>query len=297
MSTFEQTLVHAGLRPRAIVADGRIRRCPTDGKPSKRNGWYVLRPDGSGSWGDWAIGSGDAIGHYGTDDVQIRIPTAQELAERESRKQRERAARIAAIRGARAAWGQALPMRRPHPYLERKGLSTLGTQGLRTRGELLVIPVLWDGRITSIQTISPDGEKRFWTGAPVKNGSYVLDRPRAALTAFCEGFATGLAIYQCVRHARVVVAFDAGNLIHVVERMKPTGSVVICADDDHGTLARRGINPGLEKARNAADLIGAGVAWPQDIEGTDFADMLLELGPTGAKRIERLIQTEARYVT
>lgn len=297
MSTFEQTLMQAGLRPRAIVADGRIRRCPTDGKPSKRNGWYVLRPDGSGAWGDWSIGSGEALGHYGTDDVQIHIPTAQELAERESRKQRERAARIAAIRGARAAWDRATPVRKLHPYIERKGLSSLGTSGLRTRGELLVIPVLWDGRVTSIQTISPDGEKRFWTGAPVKGGSYVLDRPRAALTAFCEGFATGLAIYQCVRHARVVVAFDAGNLIHVVERMKPTGSVVICADDDHGTLARRGINPGLEKARNAADLIGAGVAWPQDIEGTDFADMLLELGPTGAKRIERLIQAEARYVT
>lgn len=297
MSTFEQALMQAGLRPRAIVADGRIRRCATDGKPSKRNGWYLLRPDGTGVWGDWSIGSGEALGHYGTDDVQIRIPTAQELAERESRKQRERAARIAAIRGARAAWGQATPVRSLHPYIDRKGLSSLGTSGLRTRGELLVIPVLWDGRVTSIQTISPDGEKRFWTGAPVKGGSYVLDRPRAALTAFCEGFATGLAIYQCVRHARVVIAFDAGNLIHVVERMKPTGSVVVCADDDHGTLAKRGINPGLEKARNAADLIGAGVAWPQDIEGTDFADMLLELGPTGAKRIERLIQAEARYVT
>lgn len=295
--SFEQALLQAGLRPRAIVADGRIRRCATDGKPSKRNGWYVLRPDGSGAWGDWAVGSGEALGHYGTDSIQIRMPTAQELAERESRKQRERAARIAAIRGARAAWDRATPVRNLHPYIERKGLSSLGTSGLRTRGELLVIPVLWDGRITSIQTISPDGAKRFWTGAPIKGGAYVLDRPRAALTAFCEGFATGLAIYQCVRHARVVVAFDAGNLIHVVERMKPTGSVVICADDDHGTQAKRGINPGLDKARNAAELIGAGVARPQGIEGTDFADMLLELGPTGAKRIERLIQAEARYVT
>lgn len=287
-------------RAHGIIIDampplGIWRRYKTTDKQGKRNGAVKWMGD-HGFCQNHATMTSVELWQPG-EAAQIRAPTAAELAERESRKQRERAARMAAIRGARAAWERATPVRNLHPYIERKGLSSLGTSGLRTRGELLVIPVLWDGRVTSIQTISPDGEKRFWTGAPVKGGSYILDRPRAALTAFCEGFATGLAIYQCVRHARVVVAFDAGNLIHVVERMKPTGSVVICADDDHGTLAKRGINPGLEKARNASELIGAGVACPQGIEGTDFADMLLELGPTGAKRIERLIQAEARYVT
>lgn len=297
MSTFEQTLIQAGLRPRAIVADGRIRRCATEAKPSKRNGWYVLRPDGSGAWGDWSIGSGDAIGHYGQESTQIRLPTAEELAERERRKKAERDARLKAIHGARAFWAQSQRAKALHPYIERKGLSAMGTVGLRTNGDLLVVPVHWRDRLVSVQTITADGQKRFWPGAPVKGGAVVLDRPRAALTAFCEGLATGLAIFQCVRMARVVVAFDAGNLVRVVDEMKPTGSVVICADHDHATQAKRGFNPGIEKATNAAELIGAGVAWPEGIEGSDWADALYEYGPTGSKRIERQILARAKYVT
>ena len=297
MSTFEQTLIQAGLRPRAMVADGRIRRCATDGKPSKRNGWYVLRPDGTGAWGDWSVGSGEALGHYGQESTQIRLPTAEELAERERRKQAERNVRLKAIRGARAFWDQSQRAKALHPYIERKGLTAMGTSGLRVHGDLLVVPVLWRDRLVSVQTITADGQKRFWPGAPVKGGSLVLDRPRAALTAICEGLATGMAIYQCVRMARVVVAFDAGNLIQVVDQLRPTGSVVIAADNDHATHARRGFNPGIEKATNAAELIGAGVAWPEGIEGSDWADALYEGGEGSHKRIERQILARAKYVT
>lgn len=75
----------------------------------------------------------------------------------------------------------------------------------------------------------------------MKGGAYVSDRPRVAVTAVCEGLATGLAIFQSLRMARVIVAFDAGNLIHAVGQLRPTGSVVICADNDHGTEAKRGL--------------------------------------------------------
>lgn len=295
--SFEQTLIQAGLRPRAIVADGKIRRCATEAKPSKRNGWYVLRPDGSGAWGDWSIGSGDAIGHYGQESTQIRLPTAFDLAERERRTKAERDARLKAIRGARGFWDQSQRPRSLHPYLARKQLSALGTNGLRMHGDLLVVPVLWQGRLVSVQTITPDGDKRFWPGAPVKAGACIIDRPAAAVTAICEGLATGLAIFQCVRMARVVVAFDAGNLVHVIDQMRPRGSVVICADNDHGTLAKRGFNPGIDKAANAAELIGAGVAWPEGIEGSDWADALYEGGDGAHRRIERQILAKARYVT
>jgi putative DNA primase/helicase len=168
---------------------------------------------------------------------------------------------------------------------------------LRVHGDALIVPVFWRDRLMSIQSITPDGQKRFWTGAPVKGGALVLDRPRAALTAVCEGLATGLAIFQSLRMARVIVAFDAGNLVHAVDQLRPTGSVVICADNDHGTEAKRGTNPGREKAANAAELIGAGVAWPEGIEGTDWADYLAEVGEGGARKMERLIQAKARYVT
>ena len=123
-----------------------------------------------------------------------------------------------------------------------------------------------------------------------------ITRERAAVTGLCEGLATGLAVYQCVRNATVIVCFDAGNLLPVVQELRPTGNVILAADNDIGTLARRGFNPGLDKARNAAELIGAGVAWPDGIDGTDYADMLRELGPAGARRIERSILGASKYV-
>jgi putative DNA primase/helicase len=99
-----------------------------------------------------------------------------------------------------------------------------------------------------------------------------------------------------MRQARVIVAFDAGNLLPVVERLKPNGSVVIAADNDHGTQAKRGMNPGIEKARNAAELIGCGVAYPTGIEGSDWADFAKEVGEGANRKIERLILAQARYV-
>lgn len=291
--SFEAAMSASGLVPRIITPDGKWRRCATTDKPKKRNGAYILYPDGRGYWRNWATDG--ELNSWRDDGVNHAKPI--DFAAIERQRSAERQARIAAIRGAREAWAKAGPLRGLHPYLEKKGLSALGCAGLRQSGDLLVIPVHFGDRITSLQTISPDGEKRFWKGAPVKGGSYVLRREKSALTAICEGFATGLAVYQSVKHATVVIAFDAGNLVHVVDRLRPVGSVVICADDDHGTQAKRGFNPGKEKAQSAADLIGAGVAWPVGIEGTDWADALLEWGQGAHKRIERQILAKAKYVT
>lgn len=293
MMGFEQAMQASGLLPRAVVADGKWRRCATLDKPKKRNGAYILHQDGRGYWRNWAL-DGDI--NAWSDGGESRAAPI-DLAAIERRRAAERDERIRAIRSARAAWESAAPLRGPHPYLERKGLSAVGCAGLRLMGDAIAIPVLWDGRVTSIQTIAPDGQKRFWKGAPVKGGSYALRREKSVVTAVCEGFATGLAIFQAVKKASVIVAFDAGNLLPVVDRLRPKGSVVICADDDHATHAKRGTNPGREKATNAAELIGAGVAWPEGIEGTDWADALAEWGEGAHKRIERQILAKARYVT
>lgn len=291
--SFRAALMAAGLRPRDIVDDGKWRRCPTDDKPRKRNGAYVLHPDGRGYWRNWAL---DAELNEWRDD---RATSARRIDPTMLQRQRdaERAARIRAMRGAREFWNDSHALSLPHPYIANKGLSPLGCAGLRVNDGLLVVPVLHREWVVSVQTITPSGEKRFWPGAPVKGGHFAIERQRPSLTCICEGMATGLAIYQSVPQARVVVAFDAGNLLPVVMGLRPAGSVVIVADNDHGTMARRGFNPGLDKARNAAEAIGCGVAYPQGIEGTDVADALKEWGLGGAKRVQRLVLAGAKYVT
>jgi putative DNA primase/helicase len=290
--SFEQAMRLAGLHPRNVVADGKWRRCATDDHPKKRNGAYVLHPDGRGFWRNWA--TDDGVSSWSDDKADHAKAVDPQVLEQ--RRQRERANRLQAIRSARAFWNNARPLNRPHPYLERKGLTPLGCAGLRQHDGLLVVPVLWKQSLISIQTITVDGQKRFWPGAPVKAGCYVIDRPRAAVTVLVEGLATGLACFQSVRQARVMVAFDCGNLMPVVDLLRPTGSVCIFADNDHGTEAKRGFNPGREKAANAADLIGCGVAWPTGIEGTDAADFLREVGEGAARKLERHILAAARYV-
>lgn len=297
---FEDALRIAGLIVSEAIADDRWHRCATESKPKKRNGAYRLARDGGVGWfRDWADGAGVQTWRP---DEQAAARVVDHAVIRAARE-RERVKRIAAMRSAREFWGAARPMTTLHPYLSGKQLSALGCAGLRVANGLLVVPV-WHGEwVVSVQTISAAGEKRFWPGAPVKAGCYVIERKGAAVTVFAEGLATGLAVFQSMRSARVVVCFDAGNLQPVVERMKPTGTVVIAADNDHATEARIGTNPGIKKAREAAEVIGCGVAFPEGIAGSDWADALIEWTPEPDprsrkpvqppyRRIERLIQAQ-----
>ena len=293
--SFEAALLADGLRPREVIADGRIHRCVTESKPGHRNGWYVLHPDGHGAWGDWASGGGLALGTWRA-EVSRSIEQAGAVAALSRQRDRDRTERVAAMARARQLFANAAPLQGSPKYLAHKGLTMEGCTGLRTWGGQLVVPVRLDHALISVQTISDDGEKRFFRGAPVKGGAYVLTRPRSALTAFVEGLATGLAVYQCVPHCSVVVCFDAGNLAPVIQRMRPSGSVVIAADNDWRTQARRGVNPGLDKARAAAALVGCGVAWPESIEGSDWCDAMSQWGEGAPRRIARLILAKAVYV-
>lgn len=320
MQDFRSALFAAGLVPRSVVADGRIHRCPTKAKPGHRNGWYVLHDDGHGLWGDWSSGSGEPLGQWRSDSCavvdHVAIARAARAAEEKRAFDRER--RIAAIATAKEIWRASKPCL-GHKYLSDKGLGLLGINHFRTwtgvvshrvgeygsgrdiyedkQDDWLLVPMHWSGRIVSLQHISSDGRLKLnLAHGPTKGVYCTLDRPRASVTVLCEGPATGLAIYQSMRNARVIICFTAGNLLPVTQHLKPKGSVCFAADNDHGTQQRRGFNPGLDKARNAAELIDAGVAYPDGISGTDWADALAEWGQPGARRIERAILAQAKYV-
>ncbi|MGR8932424.1 MAG: toprim domain-containing protein, partial [Gammaproteobacteria bacterium] len=95
--------------------------------------------------------------------------------------------------------------------------------------------------------------------------------------AICEGFATAASIHQDTGW-RVYMAFTANNLLavgRIVREKLPNAAIVFCADNDTHTPG----NPGLTKAKEAANAVGGGIAVPP-IPG-DFNDYSIFLRGVG----------------
>ncbi len=270
MMDFQNFCRAAGLMPREIVPDGRWHRCPTESHPNSRNGAHKLSRDGDiGFVQDWAIHP-EPLVWKPESPIQLQ---PNELAGIARRKAEERWQIAMAIRSASDYFDACRPLRDGHPYLIRKQLDMSGCFGLRTDdGGWLVVPMQVNGSLGSVQRISPDGDKLFWTGAPTRGASYTIKRSSAALTVLCEGLATGLGIFAAVPTARVVVAFNAGNLVRVADALPRRGMAVVAADNDLATETKTGINPGVKAAQEAAAVLGCGIAVPTGIAGTDWLD-------------------------
>lgn len=112
----------------------------------------------------------------------------------------------------------------------------------------------------------------------------------------CEGFATGAALHETTGHC-VVVAFDAGNLIHVARRMRdkcPEALIIIAADNDQWT-PQPVENPGLYHATLASGAVGGRVMWPDFPANTGSPDPETGKlkGPTDFDDLRRLQGDEA----
>lgn len=182
------------------------------------------------------------------------------------------------------------------PYLEHKGIKAHGARSLPDGA--LVIPMhagpTADAPLVNVQMIRPgkDGgfDKRFLRGGRKSGtmylvGGFPVDAPIVIVT---EGFATAASIIEAGRDAadgesvaqdqgprwRVVVAWDAGNLMAVARALRaefPDKRIVIAGDDDRGTKG----NPGRTKAEAAARAVRGLAVFPQGLpEGqSDFNDL------------------------
>jgi putative DNA primase/helicase len=274
VSTFQQFVEANGIMWPDSFTPGRWIRCRTTNHPRKKNGSIKLADDEQVGWcQDYAVHTEPVMWRAG-DDVAAAAPISrEEIAKRQAER---RASLLLATHEARAYYSVCAPLRDGHPYLTHKLLGMEGCLGLRVDAAgWLVIPMLYNGKVLSLQRISPEGEKKFHAGATTKYAYYAIERPGAVVTALVEGFATGLSVFQAVPNSRVIVAFNAGNLPLVAERMERAGMGVVCADNDHETEKRIGRNPGLDAAHIAADLLGVGVAFPS-CEGTDWNDYVTE---------------------
>lgn len=245
-------------------------------------------------------------------DAERERQRAQRVAQLEAARAKAKAEAELARASAMDLWRQA-SREGASPYLQRKGLQGESCRylaqpiTLRWPGEpgeedtvvhlptgTLVLPLIrYDlpkpEAVRALQFIRPDGAKIYLKGfekpgCALRLGEVTDNTP---LVLVCEGYATGLSIRLGVGSAfPVFVAWDAGNLAHVVPLVRalyPLKRLLVCADDDWKTFDRRTgqlNNPGRTAARKVArDVPGCDLVWPvfnpatRQEKDTDFDDL------------------------
>ncbi|PBB30593.1 toprim domain-containing protein [Mesorhizobium sp. WSM3882] len=296
------------------IADGKVHRANAQGKKKARNQhvWYVLHLDtpASGAFGDLQTGIQDTWTEKrpSTMTAAERAELKKRMAETQKQREEERAtlnAAAAAAAGLIMAWTEKAPA--SHPYLAKKGLPPFpGLRRLKqnvkyvvdpeedprtARAGSLVVPLYTPGaELISVQLIGDDGTKRFLKGT-AKEGNYhpIGKRPEdpgAEFTiAIAEGYSTAARVHQATGYL-TVTAFDAGNLGPVSKAIRakyPKARIIFTADNDRLVKMPDGrFNPGVTKARDAAEAVGGLVAFPvfddTEIELTDFDDLARKSG-------------------
>ena len=189
---------------------------------------------------------------------------ARRKAESEARRQaaeQERQQTQQRVKGtAQKIWNSSRPASLSHPYLGAKGITNPDAiAGLRQNeykdNDNLIIPVLYENEIVNLQSINQDGGKRFLAGGQVQ-GAYAFigkaDDVEKVGVVMAEGYATAASIYEATGKP-VIIAFDAGNMVAVAERLAqklPQNVPVVIAVDNDASQT------GIKKARQAAALLG-----------------------------------------
>ncbi|WP_081135500.1 toprim domain-containing protein [Halomonas sp. BC2] len=284
-SSIEQALVDAlaayGVTGLAIRADGALHRFDSADKPKgNRNGWYVCPSLEVGVYGFWHTGEQHTIGIGGEIDptaaaeARLAAQHAREQREVERRQQQDKTATQA-----RRWWAAARAADSGHPYLAKKRLHP---HGLRQRGNVLLVPLYFNGELVNLERIFPDGSKRPLQGGRVKGVASLIGRLEGAERVLvAEGWSTAAALHEAMG-CPVVVARNADNLALVARRLRqrlPEVGITICGDDDRHLPAQGLANKGRVAARHAALAIDATLLMPSFCEGcetcTDFADIRL----------------------
>lgn len=173
----------------------------------------------------------------------------REIAERakslreQYQKDREELANRAAKKAA-SLWSAAGEIVQPHAYIDRKHIKPYAARFLNKQ---LVIPMYKDKQLVGLQLISEqkneDGvDKRFLTGSDTVGAYCPLGKINGdtKLVYVVEGYATGCSVREAT-DAPVIVAFNAGNLDPVVQRVRamlPEAKIVIAGDDDRHIMNR-----------------------------------------------------------
>ncbi|MBA3697132.1 MAG: toprim domain-containing protein [Methylotenera sp.] len=267
---FRQAMQAAGIQYAGeIIADGRLHRFHIEGHSlCSKNGAYTLHLDGrpAGFFQDYKSGLSHKWKKLGGSCVSYallkQIKETKLKHESEIRKKHTGAASKAIY-----IWSQSEPCKKQsnHAYLVKKRVQPHETRLYR---DALVIPIHNEAdQLVNLQFINPEGGKRFLSGGR-KRGCFYIIGDLSEKILICEGFATGASLHED-SNQRVVIAFDAGNLLPVaknIHELAPDSEIIICGDNDLSGI-------GQAKAREAALSIGGKVLIPP-VAGQDWNDYL-----------------------
>ncbi|RKS84671.1 plasmid and phage DNA primase [Orbus hercynius] len=195
-------------------------------------------------------------------------------------------------------------------YLTRKGITF--NLPLLDGGKIIAPLLNIHNEYTGAQFIEPNGNKQLMKGTN-KKGSFIavcgklltlngvrpklgqpinedfstittraredigLQLKSAREVIICEGLATGLTLREFNQDKLIIIALDAGNLIHVAKAIRETNStvkIVIGADNDAGN----NVNTGLNKAIEALECVGGYLAIPDTHYNCDWNDYSAKYG-------------------
>jgi len=204
-------------------------------------------------------------------------------AERAERERIDAMERQRAIQISREKWAHSTPAIPMHNYALKKCLRDL--YGARLLGNDLVIPYTnTNYEIMIVQTISMSGQKYFQTNGPKMGNFCVLSgeaEPSSGVNVIpantngpvfvCEGWATGCSI-RAATESVVIVAADAGNLMHVVgplRESRPDLELVVAADNDK---YKRNGNAGMAAAIKIFEQTGIPYVAPDFNDSEELSD-------------------------
>jgi putative DNA primase/helicase len=285
--TFESAMISAGLEPPYCDSDGKIHRFSSNGKRHDKAGWYVFWGD-AGVFGDWRSGFQETWFPPEDEDATReekaarRAAAQQKLAKAKQKAAKERTRKQgAARREATRVWSKSVNPTQ-HPYLDRKQVQA---HGIRQYGQFLIVPLVDEtGGLWSLQSISPEGNKRFMPGGRMQGRFHLINGSRDRI-GIAEGYATAATVHEKTGDT-LLVAFNAGNLepVAVTARaMYPAAAhLTIWGDNDQFSDG----NPGVTKAHQAATVSRANAVKIPYFSGydlttkpTDWNDLyLLERG-------------------
>ena len=283
------------------IMDGQMHRVSTlDDKQGKKSGVYALYNDGhpAGWYQDHRNHSEPQKWHASFEqaDPLTRLHQKAHMAnlrwQREQQltaKQQHHAKRCAQVY-------DLMPAANPQQgYLKKKDVQAYAGVCQDKKGRLVIPLYDTSQQIHSLQRISPNGFKCLKKGAQKSGHFFVVgDRPLNANEPilYAEGYATAASIAEATGRS-VVMTVDAGNMPKVAEKLNaahPKARHLFLADNDHSNQ----INKGIQKAREAANLVGGFWLTPnlsaeeKEHGLTDFNDLHIT---SSIERVKKQIET------